>query len=119
MTPGLNLSTPFWNQLSYDALPPVNFNSVANAAAMETLICNFWDGSGQSGSSIGSNFANPLMVGTYVGVSNTPGSGPMFAGNYVVGDFTTVYGPSSVNYWVVIDGSGFVTEYTLLNSTCP
>ena len=58
------------------------------------------------------------MVGTYVGISNVPGSGAMPAGNYVVGDFNLVFGPSSVNYWVVIDGSGFVTEYTLIDSNC-
>ena len=119
ITPGLNLNTSFWYEVSYDGLPPITINSIADAAAAENLICDFWNGSDQASLGYGSNFVDPLIVGTYVGFSNTPGNGPMFAGNYIVGDFTTVTGPSSVNYWVVIDGSGFVTDYQSLNSTCP
>jgi hypothetical protein len=118
MTPGLNLSTPFFYEVSYDSLPVITTNSIANAAAAKTLICDFWGGSAQTSTAYGSNFANPLNVGTYVGLSTTPGTGPMFAGNYIVGNFTTVTGPTSVNYWVVIDGSGFVTEYTLIDPNC-
>ena len=118
MTPGLNLSTPFFYEVSYDSLPVITTNSIANAAAAKTLICDFWNGSAQTSMAYGSNFVNPLNVGTYVGLSTTPGTGPMFAGNYIVGNFTTVSGPSSVNYWVVIDGSGFVTEYTLIDPNC-
>jgi hypothetical protein len=118
MTPGLNLSTGFIYQVSYDLLPTITTNSIPNAAAAKTLICDWWNGSDQTSTGYGSNFANPLNVGTYVGLSSTPGNGPMFAGNYIVGDFSTVTGPSSVNYWVVIDGSGFVTEYTLIDPNC-
>lgn len=96
------------------------FNSLPNAAAAETEICNFWAG-GVSGSTytIGAWFNVPLGVGVTVYDDNFPGVAPLFAGNYVVGDFTSIAGSLSVNYWVVLDGSGQVTQYTLLNSICP
>ena len=110
-------STRFIYQVSYNGLPPILTSSLTNANDAETLICNFWSGSSQTSTSYGSNYVPPLNVGTFVGLTTT--TTPMYAGNYIVGNFTTVSGPSSVNYWVVIDGSGFVTEYTLLNSICP
>jgi|688.fasta_scaffold192882_2 hypothetical protein len=98
----------------------IYFNSLPNAAAAETEICNYWAG-GISGSTytLGVWFNVPLGIGVTVYDDNFPGVVPLFAGNYVVGDFTSIAGPTSVNYWVVLDGSGQVTQYTLLNSICP
>jgi len=61
----------------------------------------------------------PLGIGVTVYDDTFPGVVPLAAGNYLIGDFFTVYGPTSVNHWVVIDGTGQVTQYTPLNSTCP
>jgi hypothetical protein len=109
----------FIDKYEFDGSGLINFNTVADASQAETIICDYWDGTGQQVTSFTGNYlGGSLGIGVYVGFSAFPGSGPMFAGNYVVGDFPFVSGPSSVNYWVVIDGSGFITEYTLLDSNC-
>ena len=112
----VNNTTQFYYEYYIGTPPEISFNTVADAAAAKVVICDMWDGP-SGASAYGSLFNNPLQVGTYVEQTNIGGL-PMPAGNYVVGNFTTVEGPSSVNYWVVIDGSGFVTEYTLIDPNC-
>lgn len=112
----INNTTQFYYDYYIGTPPDISFNTVADAAAAKVVICDIWDGP-SGASAYGSLFNNPLQVGTYVEQTNIGGL-PMPAGNYVVGNFTTVEGPTSVNYWVVIDGSGFVTEYTLIDPNC-
>ncbi len=118
ITTGL-ITGAFYYSITFNSTE-ILINSIPNAAAAETEICNFWAGTGQSSSSnLGAWFNVPLGIGVTVYNSNFPGVVPLGAGNYLVGNFNTVYGPTSVNHWVVIDGTGQVTQYTPLNSTCP
>jgi hypothetical protein len=112
----INNTTQFYYDYYIGAPPDISFDTVADAAAAKLVLCDMWNGP-SGASAYGSLFNNPLQVGTYVEQTNIGGL-PMPAGNYVVGNFTTVAGPTSVNYWVVIDGSGFVTEYTLIDPNC-
>ena len=113
----LNTTTQFFFQYFIGSSGTISFDTVADAAAAKTVICDIWAINPSGASAYGSNFIPPLNVGTFVAQTSV-GSVPMPAGNYVVGDFNTVEGPTSVNYWVVIDGSGVVTEYTLIDSNC-
>ena len=113
----INNTTQFIYQYYIGSPPYINWDTVANAAAAEVVICDYWAAFSKGSSGSGSLFTNPLQVGTYVEFSNIGGS-PMPSGNYIVGNYPTVEGPTSVNYWVVIDGSGFVTQYTLIDPNC-
>ena len=118
ITTGLILGT-FYTTITYNSTT-ISINSLANAAAAETEICNFWAGTGQGSTTTDGVWFNvPLGIGVTVYDDTFPGVVPLAAGNYLIGDFFTVYGPTSVNYWVVLNGSGQVTQYTLLNSICP
>lgn len=118
ITTGL-ITGNFYYSITFNSTE-ILINSIPNAAAAETEICNFWAGTGQSSSAnSGAWFNVPLGIGVTVYNSNFPGVVPLGAGNYLVGNFNTVYGPPGVNHWVVIDGTGQVTQYTPLNSTCP
>lgn len=113
----LDTSKQFWYQYFIGSSGTISFNTVTDASAAKTVICDIWDINPSGASGYGSNFIPPLNVGTFV-AQTTIGSFPMPAGNYVVGDFTTVEGPTSVNYWVVINSSGIVTQYTLIDPNC-
>ena len=58
----------------------------------------------------------PLNVGSFVGQYYNPGS-PYQQGNFIVGANGLV-DPFTELHWVVINASGIVTEYTLLNPPC-
>lgn len=125
LTPSVTPSTgsysfaQFIDKYEYDGSGMINFSSVTDSTQAKTVICGYWSGTSQSVTSFTGNYTGgTLGIGVYVGFSSTPGVAPMFAGNYVVGNFPSVSGPSSVNYWVVIDGSGFITTYDLIDSNC-
>ena len=113
----LDTSKTFFYQYEIGSSGTISFNTVINATQAKTVICNWWAAESSGAQGYGSNFIPPLNVGTFV-AQTTVGSLPMPAGNYVVGNFPTVEGPTSVNYWVVIDGSGVVTQYTLIDPNC-
>ena len=95
-----------------------NFNTVADATAAGVVLCNYWAADVTGGTStlgMSGKYYPPLGLGTYVG-NFVNFALPFVAGNYVYGNFTIISG--STNYWVVIDGTGTITDYTLIVPPC-
>ena len=95
-----------------------NFNTVADATAAGVVICDYWSYSvtgGTSANGLSGKYYPPLGLGTYVG-NFANFALPFTSGNYVYGNFGVISG--STNYWVVIGGSGIITEYTLIVPPC-
>jgi hypothetical protein len=114
LTPGLTTTT-FWTSVSYGG-DEYFFSDLPNASAAETVICDGWATPPDFPFGTPGTFVGPLGIGVYVFQLSSGSQLP--TGNYVVGNFNTVSGPTSVNYWVVIDGSGVVTQYTLIDPNC-
>ena len=111
-TPTLNAQPTFWNsfrivgQEQWDS-----FTYVANPEAAQIIVCNNNQYAGQAGV-----ITAPLIVGSFVGQYNNPSS-PYQEGHFIVANNGNV-SPLTVLYWVVINASGIVTEYTLLSPPC-
>jgi hypothetical protein len=92
--------------------PSGNWNSVANANDAAVILCQYLNATGSTGGGFSTRYYAPLGVGTYLGNFldySLPGASP---GNYV-------YNSASLWYWVVINSSSVITEFTLIDTSCP
>jgi hypothetical protein len=95
-----------------------SFNTVVDATAAGVVLCDYWAYSvtgGTTSNGLSGKYYPPLGLGTYVG-NFVNFSLPFVSGNYVYGNFGFISG--STNYWVVIDGTGTITDYTLITPPC-
>lgn len=92
--------------------PSGSWNSVPNANDAAIILCQYLNTSGSTSSGFSVRYYDPLGVSTYLGNFSdysTPGA---TAGNYV----------SSLGalwYWVVVNSASTITEFTLIDTSCP
>jgi hypothetical protein len=97
--------------------PYTSFSTIPDASSAETVVCTIQNATTSKGlqGSV-AKYNGTLGLGTYLGQFINPLI-PFSSGKRIFGP--SLLTPGSTNYWVVINSSGIITEYTLLSSVCP